>query len=192
MTVHNGRPGSLGEHATISCDILTNQDWTSNFQFTLLHLHTTVTILHMTKFCRAYKPLTRVVGQTLHVTRTPGYFCFSSSTIFLYWSSSYCVDTYFEMMVVIVVVIVVVTVVLVVKEVGSRKSWMASLPPATSLCVPVLWVAPAAHSTPQTAGKRELDVQVQNGQPGVWWSVFKNVGITYCVVLHKICWFNIA
>ena len=67
MTVHNGRPGSLGGHATISCGILTNQDWTSNFQFTLLHLHTTVTILHMTKFCRAYKPLTRLVGQTLHV-----------------------------------------------------------------------------------------------------------------------------
>ena len=109
----------------------------------------------------------------------------------------YCVNTYmyFEMMVVIVVVmvvvIVVVTVVLVVKEVESRKSWMASLPPATSLCVPVLQVAPAAHSTPQTAGKRELDVQVQNGQPGVWWSVFKNVGIAYCVV-HKICWFNVA
>ena len=119
---------------------------------------------------------------------TNSYFCFSYA---LYSSSEavvYYVNTYFDVMVVIVVVIVVVTVVLVVKEVESRKSWMASLPPATSLCVPVLQVAPAPHSTPQTADRRELDVQVQNGQPGVWWSVLNNVGIAYCVV-HKICWF---
>ena len=65
---------------------------------------------------------------------------------------------------------VVNMVIVVMKEVESRKSWMVFLPLAALLCVPVLRVAPAAHSTPHTAGKMELADQAQNGQPGALWS----------------------
>ena len=67
-------------------------------------------------------------------------------------------STYFEVVVVVVV------------EVVSRNSWTASLPPATSLCVPVPQVAPAALSTLRKGGRKALDDQVQNGQPDILWS----------------------
>ena len=50
----------------------------------------------------------------------------------------------------------------------SRRSWRASLPPAVSLCEPVLEAASGVHTTSNTAGRRALDDQVQNCLPGVW------------------------
>ena len=61
-----------------------------------------------------------------------------------------------------------VMVILVVKEVVSKSSRRASLPPAGPLCGPVLEASPAAQSTSRAADRRTPDNQVQNGQPGIW------------------------
>ena len=71
-------------------------------------------------------------------------------------------------MVKVVVMLVVKVVMEVVMEVVSRRSWRAPLPPAAPLCESVLEAASGVHTTSNTAHRRALDDQVQNGLPGVW------------------------
>ena len=70
--------------------------------------------------------------------------------------------------VVVMLVVIKVVVMLVVKELVSKRSCWAPLPPAVSLYIATGEAAPAVQSTVRAADKKAPDHQVQNGQPGIW------------------------